>query len=65
MHFPIQVLEAYDLERPSPAPCGADCSSANLTLILREDYVAHPRETKGGQRHNKIFNPDELLQVLL
>jgi hypothetical protein len=61
----IQVLEAYGLEGPSPAPCGADCSSANLTLILREDYVAHPRETKGGQRHNKIFNPDELLQVLL
>ena len=40
-----------------------NCPAANLTLVLREDYVAHPRETKGGQRHNKIANPDELLQV--
>lgn len=50
------------MQAPTPAPFSltSDSPPANLTLVLREDYVAHPRDAGGGKRHNKISNPEQL-----
>ncbi|KAK3259410.1 hypothetical protein CYMTET_31592, partial [Cymbomonas tetramitiformis] len=59
--FKSQFLRPFGLEHvPMPA-VGADI---NITLVLREDYVAHPRDGGGGKRHNKISNPDEIMAAM-
>jgi len=62
--FAQQVLSSYSMQEPSSRPFSSPLLKPNVTLILREDYVAHPRDQGGGKRHNKISNPEELLNVM-
>ena len=58
---PYQVLQRFGLAARPPTPFSRG-ALVNVTLVLREDYVAHPRDR--GYRRTKIHNPEELLAAI-